>query len=110
MSVIPMGAKSPKPGRGGTRSRAGRPRKAPILLTPPDGQDRFGDAQAFLLALLNADDAPMPVRLRAAAMLLPYQHERVGRLSKRERAARDAETAGIGTDWGDLLHPEKALS
>ncbi len=42
-------------------------------------------------------------------MLLPYQHERVGRLSKRERTTRDAETAGVGTDWGDLLHPERAL-
>ena len=69
MSVIPMAAKSPKPGRGGTRSGAGRPRKAPILLTPPDGQDRFGDAQAFLLALLNADDAsPTEGRRDAAAL------------------------------------------
>ena len=42
-------------------------------------------------------------------MLLPYQHDRVGRLSKRERAARDAETAGVGTDWGNLLHPERSL-
>ncbi len=75
-----------------------RAKKVSIMLTPTK---RSGPLRRCtgIPAGVNAEGAPMPLRPRAAAMLLPYQHERVGRLSKQERAARDTETAGIGTDW-----------
>ncbi len=102
MSVVPIAAQPPKPGRGGTRPGAGRPRKV-ILLRTSDGADRFTDPLDFLLAVMNSPDLPMAQRVRVALALMPYQHRRQGDITKRERQAAAADRAGEGTAWGDLL-------
>ena len=73
------------------------------MLRSADGADRFDDPRAFLVAVMNCPDLPMPQRVRIALALMPYQHRRLDDMTKRERTAAAADRAGEGTGWGDLL-------
>jgi hypothetical protein len=105
--------------RGGPRVGAGRkPGSKNQTRKPLTGDSaRVGRRRSpleYLLDLLNDEAADALRRDRAAQALLPYCHSRpVGQpssynyVSKKEQAARDAETAGFGTEWWPLLHPDR---
>jgi hypothetical protein len=59
-----------------------------------------------MLSVMNDPDAPADRRERMALAALPYCHRRldfVQKVGKKERALQEAEEAGLGTEWGDLL-------
>jgi hypothetical protein len=105
--------------RGGPRVGAGRKAGSRNQTRKPLTGDsaRVGRRRSpleYLLDLLNDETADALRRDRAAQALLPFCHARpVGLpssynyVSKREQAAKDAETAGFGTKWWPLLHPDR---
>ena len=107
--------------RGGQRVGAGRkPGSKNQTREPLTGDSaRIGRRRSpleYLIDLLNDEAADVLRRDRAAQALLPYCHSRpVGQpssynyVSKKEQAAKDAEIAGFGTEWWELLHPDRAL-
>lgn len=59
----------------------------------------------FLLSVVEDKSQPVELRLRAAAVALPFLYAKPAPPSA--KAAREAEalTAGRGTDWEQLLSP-----
>ena len=100
--------------RGGARIGAGRPRKVRIeaasAASPPGP---FATAADFLVAILNAEDTSLDAKLKAARTLLPYQHAKpapVPALGKKAQADADAQMAGLGTEWEEILRPRPPLA
>jgi hypothetical protein len=59
----------------------------------------------FMLAVMNDENEDMNLRSRMAIAAAPYIHSKPGDVAKgkKEQAEEAAETAGVGTDWGDDL-------
>jgi hypothetical protein len=96
--------------RGGYRVGAGRPKGSLNRTTAPTGMPRTSGAPGtmtpldYLLALVNDETATPERRDRAAIAACAYCHPRIAAtMGARARAAKDALTAGEGTDWGDDL-------
>jgi hypothetical protein len=103
--------------RGGARNGAGRPRRALA-----EAAKELGAASGelspldFLLRLVNDETAPPALRLKAAGLAAPFIHPRTPimptsyrYISRKRQREIDAETAGVGTDWGtDLLYEQAA--
>lgn len=93
--------------RGGYRPGAGRPPGATKRMAPAAIRAEAGaaglDPLAYLLRLVADEHAPTEIRLRAAAIALPYVHARAGERGKRAREADMARSAERGTDWEALL-------
>jgi hypothetical protein len=67
----------------------------------------------YLLDVMNDASAPPERRDKAAAVALPFCHSRPAEgflpLGKKEQAQADAQTAGVGSDWGDDLATDYGL-
>jgi hypothetical protein len=59
-----------RPGRGGARAGAGRPKKHP---TPEPTGIFYADAEAYLAAVVEGREPPDPLRIAAAKALMAYQ-------------------------------------
>lgn len=107
--------------RGGYRPGAGRPKKIraasapgvgpaapPAFLAPPvvpetqPGNDMPLD---YMLKVMNDPLAEDARRDRMAIAAAPYVHPKQDAVvrGKKDQAAEDAKTAGLGSDWGDDL-------
>jgi hypothetical protein len=58
-----------RPGRGGARPGAGRPKKAP----PEPSGIYYADAEAYLAAVVEGHEPPDQLRIAAAKALMAYQ-------------------------------------
>ena len=92
--------------RGGYRPGAGRKHKLLPALDPTLMPDE-GTPLAYMLRVIY-DDAADPVRRdRMAIAAAPYFHGgAVKPLGKKAQAKLDAEGAGVGTSWEDILQPQ----
>ena len=92
-----------KLGRGGARAGAGRPVKNPIVIEPD------AEALAFLKACYLSGAVPMPLRIRAAGIIVsatvarPSQPEKIGK--KAQRLIDAEEACGPGTKFGPGRKP-----
>jgi hypothetical protein len=96
--------------RGGYRVGAGRPKgslnrtTAPVAVLRASGTPGTMTPLDYLLALVNDETAAPERRDRAAIAACAYYHPRMAAtIGARARAAKDALTAGEGSDWGDDL-------
>lgn len=99
--------------RGGYRPGAGRPKgtgKAATVAPARAAQvpAPVGKRQTpleYMLDVLNDASADAARRDRMAIAAAAFVHEKPGDgpQGKKERAAEEAKTAGLGTDWGDDL-------
>ena len=82
-------------------------RKSKVTLSPcvTPKQDTPLD---YMLAVMNDTTTDPARRDRMAIAAAPYLHARLGDMSlgKKQQAKVDAELAGKGTAWEDLLHPQ----
>lgn len=81
-----------RPNSGGARPGAGRkPKEAPIIEVP-EGED----PKQFLLAVMNDNGEDARLRIDAAKALMPYMHQKVGEVGKKEERAEAAKKVGGG--------------
>lgn len=87
-------APAPVKKRGGARAGAGRPVKNPVVIEPD------AEALAFLKACYLSGQVPMPLRIRAAGIVVaatvarPAQPEKLGKKEKRQAVAEELFKAG----------------
>ena len=99
--------------RGGFRLGAGRPKgtQAQKLVANNKSRPKHAGKRLtpleYMLSVINDPEADAGRRDRMAIAAAPYIHGRPSseRPGKKEQAARDAETAGEGTGWEDLIGP-----
>jgi phage terminase small subunit len=88
---------------GGRRDGAGRkPDIAPGVLDAPVA-GTVCDAKDFLADVLRGAVVPTKAQLEAAKALLPFQHQRLGELGKKEQ--REDEAAEVVGMTGNLFAP-----
>lgn len=63
---------------------------------PKMPRDKYTDAKAFLLDMMNLDGLPIAVRTDAAKQLLPYMHARMGETGKKETKRQNAAVIARG--------------
>jgi len=86
---------APKKPRGGVRAGAGRKIKNPVTIEPD------ADAIAFLKACYLSGEVPMPLRIRAASVIItatvarPAQPEKIGKKAQRLIEAAEAVKPGM---------------
>lgn len=106
--------------RGGYRPSAGRPKgsvsvspkvkavEAELVLSNPE----YRSALDFAMRVINDPTAEMADKIRLAIAAMPFQHARLSDapIGKKEQAQADADTAGVGTVWGDDLDTGAAVN
>lgn len=101
-----------RPGTGGARQGAGRPKKEPVPTKEVGRQIRML-AQAcrltpleYMLGVLNDENADPARRDRMAQAAAPFVHPKAEQpnASKKEQAAAASTAAGVGTEWEVLLN------
>jgi hypothetical protein len=89
--------------------RTRQPRKPQAIVTSVQpvggGQRSVGDLSPlqYLLRVVNDPTASDSRRDRAAVAAAPYVHPRPMATGKKQRQAKEAKEAGMGTEWGDDL-------
>lgn len=75
----------------------------------PDGepikQRKFKDSLSYAMAVINDPTVSPDRKDRLAIAAMPYQHGKIAEkpMGKKEQQARDAQSAGSGSDWNDLM-------
>ncbi len=69
-----------KPGRGGARPGAGRPKKERQILPISAGESPLD----FLILVMNCESADLRLRIDAARAALPYMHQKGDALGKKD--------------------------
>ena len=80
------------PSHGGARPGAGRPARAAVTLTITG----FQDPKAFLLTVMNDQQADARLRVDAAKALMPFIHAKLVEGGKKDGQKRAADDAGQG--------------
>ena len=101
----------PRPNSGGPRPGAGRPRKnaAPVVKIEVEAVSAAITAGItpleYMLGVMRDASADDARRDRMAQSAAPYCHLKASdvALGKKEKAQADADTAGVGTGWGNDL-------
>lgn len=75
----------------------------------PDGeplkQRKFKDSLSYAMSVINDPTVPGDRKDRLAIAAMPFQHAKIAEkpIGKKEQQARDAKSAGNGSDWDDLM-------
>ncbi len=93
-----------KPGRGGARPGAGRPKRAQQILPISAGESPL----VFLLQVMNNQAAELKLRIEAARAALPYMHQKGGVLGKKD-ATKEAARRLSGGRFSPGIAPGLSL-
>ena len=81
-----------RPNSGGARPGSGRKPKESPIIEVPEGED----PKRFLLAVMNDNGEDARLRIDAAKALMPYMHQKVGEVGKKEERAEAAKKVSGG--------------
>jgi phage terminase small subunit len=81
-----------RPNSGGARPGAGRKKKEPPVIEVAQSED----PKAFLLSVMNDQEADARMRLDAAKSLMPFMHVKLGEGGKKDESAARAKKASTG--------------